>query len=144
MESNCKIVEFGSKLYKESIDLRDKVLRQPLGLQFSKEELAQENDSYHLVYIEEGQVIGVIVLRPLSDVIFKMRQVAIAMDWQRKGIGQSLVRFSETFAGSKGIQMITLHARDTAVPFYLKLGYHTVGEPFTEVGIKHFKMEKNI
>lgn len=144
MEGNCKIVEFGSHLYKESIDLRDKVLRQPLGLQFSKEELAQENDSYHLVYVEEGRVIGVIVLRPLSVTIFKMRQVAIAMDWQRKGIGQSLVRFSEDFACSKGIHKITLHARDTAVLFYLKLGYHKVGEPFTEVGIKHFKMEKEI
>jgi predicted GNAT family N-acyltransferase len=37
---------------------------------------------------------------------------------------------------------MTLHARDTAVPFYLNLGYACVGEPFTEVGIGHQEMEK--
>jgi predicted GNAT family N-acyltransferase len=35
-----------------------------------------------------------------------------------------------------------LHARATAVPFYLRLGYTVVGEPFEEVGIPHRGMEK--
>ena len=141
-EINCKEVAFGSDLYQSSIDLRDRILRQPLGLQFSKEELLQENDSHHLVYLEKGEVIGVIVMRPIDDNIFKMRQVAIDSKWQRKGVGQALVKFSETFTQSKNRSKIILHARDTAIPFYEKLGYHTVGNEFVEVGIKHCKMEK--
>lgn len=37
---------------------------------------------------------------------------------------------------------MSLHARDTAVPFYNKLNYLQVGEPFIEVGITHFEMYK--
>ncbi|MEZ5007342.1 MAG: GNAT family N-acetyltransferase [Chitinophagales bacterium] len=143
-EINCKEVAFGSDLYHQSIDLRDRILRQPLGLQFSKEELLQENDSHHLVYLEKGEVIGVIVMRPIDENIFKMRQVAIDSIWQRKGIGQTLVNFSETFSKLKNRSKIILHARDTAIPFYQKLGYQTVGNEFVEVGIKHYKMEKAI
>ena len=38
--------------------------------------------------------------------------------------------------------VMVLHARQTAVPFYLKLGYAEVGAPFQEVGIPHRCMEK--
>ena len=37
-----------------------------------------------------------------------------------------------------------MHARDTAVPFYEKLGYLCCGEPFEEVGIAHIKMQKQL
>jgi predicted GNAT family N-acyltransferase len=37
-----------------------------------------------------------------------------------------------------------LHAREAAVPFYLKLGYALAGEPFEEVGIPHRAMEKTL
>ncbi len=138
----CQEIAFNSDLYNESIALRDKVLRKPLGLKFSKEELDLECDSHHLVCLYKEKVIGVIVLRPTDDTTFKMRQVAIATEFQRKGIGQQLVAFSEEFSKSIGISKIELHARDTAIPFYLKLKYSKVGEEFEEVGIKHFKMEK--
>ena len=39
---------------------------------------------------------------------------------------------------------MTLHARQVAVPFYERLGYSIVGEPFEEVSIPHFKMEKGL
>ena len=41
-----------------------------------------------------------------------------------------------------GGRLLTLHARETAVAFYLRLGYRVVGEPFVEVTIPHRTMEK--
>ena len=41
-----------------------------------------------------------------------------------------------------GFEKMSLHARDTAVPFYNKLNYLQVGEPFIEVGITHFELYK--
>ena len=73
-----------------------------------------------------------------------MRQVAVAENRQKQGIGQRLVAYSETWAQRNAFEKMTLHARETAVPFYLKLGYTTVGERFFEVGIPHFKMEKSL
>ena len=37
-----------------------------------------------------------------------------------------------------------MHARETAVGFYEKLGYKVVGDKFTEVTIPHYVMEKKL
>jgi predicted GNAT family N-acyltransferase len=73
-----------------------------------------------------------------------MRQVAVDLEWQKKGVGTMLVAASEKFACQHGYDKIVLHARDLAVPFYLRLGYEVYGEPFTEVGILHSAMRKKI
>ncbi|KXK56559.1 MAG: Histone acetyltransferase HPA2-like protein [Chlorobi bacterium OLB7] len=73
-----------------------------------------------------------------------MRQVAVAESAQRSGIGKAMVDFSEHFAREHGFSEITMHARETAVPFYLNLGYEIIGDRFEEVSIPHFKMRKEI
>jgi len=135
-------VVFGSELQKQSVVLRDKELRRPLGLKFSEEDLAAEYSDHHLICLDDGKVLGVILMRMLDAAIIKMRQVAVDTELQRSGIGTMLVDFSEDFARSRGYKTITMHARLKAVPFYERLGYHTVGGLFTEVGIEHYKMEK--
>jgi predicted GNAT family N-acyltransferase len=42
-----------------------------------------------------------------------------------------------------GKQKMVLHARDSALDFYLSLGYNIVGDQFEEVGISHHRMEKS-
>ena len=138
------VVAHNSPLYWQSVRLRDEVLRQPLNLQFSKEELSNEDDSYHIVKINSEQVIGCLVLKPLSKTGIKMRQVAVHPDFQKRGIGKELVHFSEQFAGENGFQSMELHARDLAIPFYKQLDYKPVGNWFTEVGIEHRKMMKQL
>lgn len=141
---NIIIAPFGSKKQKESILLRDAILRKPLNLQFSKEELAEEVDQIHILALEEEKVVGVLLLKPLSEVEIKMRQVAVANQNQRSGIGIQMVRFAEYHARSKGYKLVSLHARDKAILFYKSQNYKTVGEEFEEVGIPHFRMEKTL
>lgn len=136
-------VPFGSPQQLQSIALRNEVLRKPLGLHFSPEELQAENHQIHIVAIENQLVIGVLLLVILGDSC-KMRQVAVASGRQGEGIGEKMVRYSETSAVALGIQQMELHARESAVNFYLKLGYVIVGEKFEEVGIPHFRMKKNL
>ena len=71
-----------------------------------------------------------------------MRQVAVRPDRQGMGIGTSLVGYSETFARSHGFRNMMLHARETVVPFYLRLGYRKVGAMFLEATLPHFEMRK--
>jgi hypothetical protein len=40
--------------------------------------------------------------------------------------------------------MVSLHARKIVAGFYSRLGYTTIGGEFTEVGIPHLKMEKQL
>ena len=144
MNSTCKIVLYNSELYHQSIQLRDRVLRQPLNLKFTETELAQDKVDTHIAYVVENKVVGILVLKKVDSSTYKMRQVAVDPLHQNLGIGAKMVKFSEQFAKQNGITKITLSARDVAIPFYKKIGYSIVGEGFVEVGIAHHTMEKII
>jgi predicted GNAT family N-acyltransferase len=139
----CQEVEHLSPAYWETVGLRHDVLREPLGLRFSDEELRAEGGSWHLAAYSNGALVACMVLKPLGLSV-KMRQVATAQAQQRKGYGQQLVAFAEGLSRQRGGTRMELHARLTAVPFYERLGYHCVGEQFFEVGIPHFRMEKEL
>jgi hypothetical protein len=73
-----------------------------------------------------------------------MRQVAVATSAQGKGVGSALVQYAELVAMQNGFDSMLLHARASAVPFYLRLEYAIVGDLFEEVGIPHYKMTKQL
>lgn len=136
-------VDFGSPGFDELIDLRDLILRKPLGLSFTPEELSTEYSSIHFAaYSGSFDLLGTLVLKPIDERQIKMRQVAVFPNAQRKGIGQLMVAESEVYAKEKGFKEIVLSARVPAVPFYEKLGYKVTSELYQEVGIDHYKMTK--
>jgi predicted GNAT family N-acyltransferase len=128
--------------YERIVALRRRVLRAPLGLDFTPEQLAAEADDIHLAGFEGETPLACMILSPVSAQEFKMRQVAVAPERQGEGLGSRLVEYCETVARAAGCAQITLHARETAVPFYLRAGYEIVGEPFEEVTVPHRKMSK--
>jgi len=117
-----RVIEHNSKEYWDTVHLRELVLRQPLGMRFSSEELELENNSYHIAAYDENQkIVGAAMFVPLSTTKLKMRQVVVAEEWQGRGIGKELIGFAEDFAQSKGYQLIEANVRQTAIGFYDKL-----------------------
>jgi predicted GNAT family N-acyltransferase len=92
-----------------------------------------------------GKVIDCVMLRPTGDpAVFKLRQMAVCPNWQRKGIGRRLISAAEELLHPTQVSRIVLHARFTASGFYSKLGYTITSDTFTEVGIPHVAMEKEL
>lgn len=144
----CEI-KHASKEYEKAVELRRLVLRKPLGLDFTEHQLKAEAADIHLSAWDNGELVGCVVLTPTDEIkncvkVVKLRQMAVDPNVQRKGIGKRLISFAERVAVARGSGIITLHARATAVPFYERLGYCVVGEPFEEVTIPHREMEKVI
>lgn len=137
-------VSHGTPAYEATVALRTEVLRRPLGLAFTAEELAREDADHHLVCHDDGALVACLVVTPRTADDAKVRQVAVAPSLQGQGVGAALSRFAEDFARQRGFKSITLHARATAVGFYEKLGYQRVGEPFEEVTLPHWKMQKTL
>jgi predicted GNAT family N-acyltransferase len=135
-------VEHRSPEYWATVALRDAVLRKPLGLVFSPDELEAEKDSHHLAYFQHGSLAGCLVLRPVGSGDVQMRQVAVVPGLRGGGVGTALVNRSEELALALGYRRMILHARETAVRFYEKLGYRKIGDRFEEVTIPHWEMEK--
>ena len=139
-----KKIKFDTKEYHQSIDLRDKILRKPLGLTFSEDFLREERGQIHLGLFDKNEIVGILLLKLIENKRIKMRQVAIDDTRQRQGLGRILVDYSEVIAKENGAKIMELNAREISVPFYLSLGYKICSEKFFEVRIPHFKMEKNL
>src|SRR5688572_16023744 len=126
----CCLLEFGSEPYKRSIELRRQVLRFPLGLDFEQKDLDAEFDQFHFAAFKGENLVGVLLLKTVNELPetnLRMRQVAIRPELQGHGIGSTLVRFSEAWSLKNNCKRIDLHARLTAVDFYITLGYKSVG-----------------
>jgi len=137
-------IAFGSPEYDASFALRLKVLREPLGLTPGPEERAEEARLIHLGAFDGSRLVGCLMLHDLGAGRVRMRQVAVDFERQRAGLGRKLVRFSEDIARQRGFRTMVLHARETAVPFYDRLGYARRGEPFLEVTLPHLEMDKEL
>lgn len=131
--------------YDAAIALRAAVLRIPLNLEFTEEQLESESEEFHFgAFSVDGNLLACLSFKVDSANCLQMRQVAVKTALQNSGIGQFIVKEAENWAKSKGFTKIILHARDVAVPFYSKLHYETVGDPFIEVNILHRHMLKNL
>ncbi len=136
-------IDFATPEFDEALALRYEVLRKPLGLEYSIEQLAEEWDNIHIAAFDaHGQMTGYLNLTPEGGKSVKMRQVAVSPVHQGQGIGKAMVAYSEAVAKQRDFKEIVLHARKTAVPFYLSMNYEIVGDEFEEVTVPHFKMRK--
>lgn len=136
---------FGSAPYALTVALRHEVLRIPLGLAFTLDQLASESGSHHLAAFDDaGHILGCLMLTPHSSGEVQMRQVAVKPEMQGTGLGRSLVVEAERKARELGFTRMMLHARDVAIGFYARLGYTREGDLFTEVGITHQQMAKKL
>lgn len=141
-----KTITYGGEEYQEMVNLRYKILREPLGLTFTKEDLKKdENDLLLAAFVPDSKkIIACCILSPISESSVQLRQMAVDDTFQQKGLGSQLLLFAERVAKAKDYKHIYLHARKVAVDFYKKHDYMIKGEEFTEVGIPHFEMIKQI
>jgi ribosomal protein S18 acetylase RimI-like enzyme len=137
-----KIIDHGSAEYLQMVKLRDDVLRKPLGLSFTQQELDEEKDNMLIAAFEDDRILGCCMLLEEKPGIIRLRQMAVLNDLQGKGIGRALMNFAENIARDRGYRAIRMHARLNAVGFYEKVGYKIKGEQFIEVTIPHYVMEK--
>jgi ribosomal protein S18 acetylase RimI-like enzyme len=126
------------------VKLRDDILRKPLGLKFSPEELEDEKHNLMMAAYEDEHILGCCMLVEENSQTVRLRQMAVLNDLQGKGIGKALMQFAENLARDRGYRKITMHARQNAVGFYEKMGYRRVGNEFIEITIPHYVMEKDL
>ena len=139
-----KQIDHGTPEYKQMVQLRYNILRQPLGLGFTPDELEKEKNDILIAAFDDDDMLGCCMLVPIDDSTLRVRQMAVNNNLQGKGIGASIMAFAETLARDKGYRKLIMHARDTAIGFYEKFGYKVIGDPFVEVKLPHHVMEKKL
>ncbi|MBR5598898.1 MAG: GNAT family N-acetyltransferase [Alphaproteobacteria bacterium] len=139
-------IEFGSTRYKELLDLRYKILLQPLGLKFLDSYREEEATFLHIGCIESStdELIGGLILVPIDDEEIRVMQVAVDTVHQGEGIGKKLIKHAETIAKKIGYERIVMHAMLSVVSFYEKQGYKQDSDLFEEKGISFIRMVKDL
>jgi GNAT superfamily N-acetyltransferase len=108
------------------------------------------NSTIHFGYFENNFLIGVVSVFKQKNGTFiannqyQIRGMAVLENHQKKGIGQALINHSENYILNTTSSLIWFNARENAVPFYEKMGYHKVGNSFeiNPIGT-HFLMTKS-
>jgi len=139
-----KQIDHGSKEYQQMVALRMEILRKPLGLSFTDDELAREKEDILIGAFDEDKILACCLLTKLDNATIKLRQMAVHDNVQGKGIGASMMSFAETVARDKGYKKLMMHARNTAIGFYEKFDFKVKGNEFIEVNVPHHVMEKRL
>jgi GNAT superfamily N-acetyltransferase len=139
-----KIIDHETKEYRQMVKLREDILRKPLGLGFTPQELEEEKDNMLIAAFEDDVILGCCMLVEERPGTVRLRQMAVLNDLQGKGIGRALMNFAENLARDSGYSILCMHARKNAIGFYEKMGYRIASDEFLEITIPHFVMEKRL
>lgn len=137
-------IQYNSPAYRRELELRNRVLRIPLGLDIHNDNLQSEGQQQHFGLFDGDQLVGCVVVLRRGETHAKVRQMAIDPKYQRQGWGRKLLGTVEQRLARSGVLTLELSARAQATDFYHKLGYHQVGSAFVEVGIPHLGMHKQL
>ena len=96
--------------------------------------------------IQDGDVIGCVIFCPLNQEKSRaqLMQMAVAQEYQGKGIGKMLVDHLLEFASKHRMKEVIIHSRSDVTSFYKQFGFVIAGEEFEEVGIKHHYLSINL
>ena len=135
-------IDFGSTRYDELVELRYKILLEPLGLKFLDSHRQKEMNYLHIGCVEclDDKLVGGLMLAPVDNDNVRLLQVAVDTKYQREGIGRAMVEYAKQRAREAGYKRMFIHARLTAIHFYEKIGFHQEGDIFEEQGLTFAKM----
>ena len=134
------------KYYKQTLNLRNDVLRIPLSKDIFDEDLEIEKDNTFYGCLSDGRLIATF---STFEVSFKKAQItafAVDLEYQKRGIGSSLMAFAMNDLKRQNIETVSVYSRETAIVFYEKCGFRVIQEAEfnSYLGILDYKMEYQI
>ncbi len=113
------------------------------GVSIAADRDGRDDESTHLVAVEEGRVIGTCRLLFRGNVA-RLGRLAVEPERRGKGIAGALLALADRVALTEGANSISLHAQTYARELYLDAGYVERGPEFVEEGIEHVAMGKRL
>lgn len=137
-------IPHGSPFWDEILIHRDRILRRPLGLTLSPDDTINEETQRHFILRKDGKAVaGLITCPPEGDSI-RLRQMWVHEGHEGNGLGRHLLGEVADLLFNEGVRVLSLHARVPVQDFYKKCGYQAIGDIFTEIGIPHIRMTRQL
>ena len=130
--------------FEQYYQLRWQILRQPWQQAKGSEQDEHESYACHRMLVDENNnIIAVGRFHKTSQHQAQIRYMAVANNYQGKGLGKQLIQALELAASQQGVTEISLNARQQAVNFYQDQGYQKIAfshQLYNEVD--HYLMTK--
>jgi len=101
-------------------------------------------EAMQILALVGDQPVGTARVRDLGDRTVKIERLAVLREFRGQGIGCKIMEFILEVLQQRQIQTVQLHAQLQAKALYDKLGFVAIGDVFTEAGIPHIKMQKQL
>ena len=134
--------------------LRYEELRKPFGFPPGSERRDElEAASTHLIAVSNGSILGAAAMiagmgrdeaTGKRHVYVRWRNIAIAPQAQRAGVGAALYAEVERRARALGAARIVVNARDEKLAFYERLGFRHTGPGEQVMGLPHTELAKEL
>ena len=126
---------FGVRELARVRDLRYEILRKPHGMPISSASFpGDENEStIHILALSDEELVGCASLYVDGSDAIQLRGMAVAIDWQRQGVGRRIGETIKDIATSQG-KTLWCNARSSAIGFYERQGWVKSG-PFFDVPV---------
>lgn len=144
MSLEFRVIEYATEEYKKTLQLRDEVMRKPLGLRLSEEDTRYDNQRIHIGGYIGNELICGCSLRIIHRKMAHIYSVYVKQKYQNQGIGQQLMAFVEEYVRQSGVARFYVEGRKAAKNFYLKCGFRPCGSEYTDMNIIHQDMKKDI
>lgn len=137
-------VSHGSHGYQVMLQARNRILRQPLGLQLTEKDTLGEDTQRHFGLFMGDLLVGGVIANQQTPETTQLRQMWIEPNCANRGLGRLLLEEVLTKLAQESTEMVVLHARVPVLEFYRKCGFKSEGDSFIEVGIPHRRMKLTI
>jgi len=133
------------------LNLRSKILRNNLDPNLCRFPGDTEINSFHIGAFNRNTLVGGVSVmkneckkKKLPN-CFQLRGLFVDKEFQKNGIGKTIVNFVENRLRDSGVNYLWMNARESAVLFYLKLNYSNskISYVINEIGL-HYLMYKKL
>jgi predicted GNAT family N-acyltransferase len=109
-----------------------------------REELdGRDGEAIHLVAVSDDELLGVCRVLMVGTTA-QFSRLAVRASARRRGIATALLEAADEETLAAGGRRLVLHAQTYARQLYEIAGYQPRGRAFTEAGIEHIAMEKQL
>lgn len=102
-----------------------------------------DDQAEHVIMYKDNQPAGCARLR-YTENNMKLERLAVLESFRGQGLGKELMLFVDEYAKEKQVDKVIMSAQQYLEKFYNSLDYQRDGDVFTEVGIPHVKMYKEV
>ncbi len=106
-------------------------------------QIAGDEDAMHFGVINDNNLVCVASIY-LNGETARLRKFATLQNYQKQGIGSSLIKHILSTLPSSGVSHLWCDVRESAIIFYKKFGFEIDSDKFYKNNIPFFKMSKSI